>query len=101
MTVLLKLSMDRVPMSLLQTVSKMSFVKNKKTQMSDLILQRNHHVINYKLPNGNTISNEGLPEGLTDESLEKVDNICFFQIFPINFFQNRFRNALKLLLNTV
>ena len=31
MTVLLKLSMDRVPMSLLQSVSKMSFIKNKKT----------------------------------------------------------------------
>lgn len=72
LTVLLKLSMDRVPMSLLQTVSKMSFVKNKKTKMSDLILQRRSDAATYKLPNGQTISNEGLPDGLTDESLEKV-----------------------------
>ncbi len=73
LTVLLKLTMDRVPLSLLQTVSKMSFVKSKKTKMSDLILQgRNESTVEYKLPNGNTISSEGLPDGLTDENLEKV-----------------------------
>ena len=71
LTVLLKLSMDRVPISLLQTVSKISFVKNKKTKMSDLILRRTD-VVTYKLPNGNIISSDGLPEGLTDESLEAV-----------------------------
>ena len=71
MTVLLKLSMDRVPLSLLQTVSKMSFTVQKKTKKSDLILRRTD-VVTYKLPNGNIISSEGLPEGLTDENLEAV-----------------------------
>ena len=71
MTVFLKLSMDRVPMNLLQTVSKMSFVKNKKTTMSDLILDRKD-VVTYKMPNGRIISSEGLPEGLADDSLQRV-----------------------------
>ena len=71
MTVVLKLSMDRVPLSLLQTVSKMSFIKNKKTTMSDLILDRKD-VVTYKMPNGIIISSEGLPEGLADDSLERV-----------------------------
>ena len=39
--------------------------------MSDLILRRTD-VVTYKLPNGNIISSDGLPEGLTDESLEAV-----------------------------
>ena len=43
----------------------------KKTKMSDLILRRTD-VVTYKLPNGNIISSDGLPEGLTDESLEAV-----------------------------
>ena len=71
MTVFLKLSMDRVPMNLLQTMSKMSFVKNKKTTMSDLILDRKD-VVTYKMPNGRIISSEGLPEGLADDSLQRV-----------------------------
>ena len=57
-TVLLKLSMDRVPFHLLQTVSKMSFVKTRKAKMSDLILKR-HEGVTYKLPNGNIISSDG------------------------------------------
>ena len=72
MTVLLKLSMDRVPMNLLQTVSKMSFVKNKKPPTSDLILDRKDNVVTYKMPNGRIISSEGLPTGLADDSLERV-----------------------------
>ena len=80
LTVLLKLSMDRVPLSLLATVSKMSMVKQedmRKTKMADLyktsdLILRRTDVVTYKLPNGNIISSEGLPEGLTDESLEAV-----------------------------
>ena len=72
--------MDRVPLSLLATVSKMSMVKQedmRKTKMSDLyktsdLILRRADVVTYKLPNGNIISSEGLPEGLTDESLESV-----------------------------
>ena len=72
--------MDRVPLSLLATVSKMSMVKQedmRKTKMSDLyktsdLILRRTDVVTYKLPNGNIISSEGLPEGLTDESLESV-----------------------------
>jgi euchromatic histone-lysine N-methyltransferase len=71
LSVSLKLSMSRMPLSLLNSVSKMSFVKAKKTQMSDLILRRTN-VVTYKMPNGKIISSEGLPEGLTDDTLEKV-----------------------------
>ena len=39
--------------------------------MTDLILHRTD-AVTYKMPNGKIISSEGLPEGLTDESLEKV-----------------------------
>ena len=49
----------------------MSFTVQKKTKKSDLILRRTD-VVTYKLPNGNIISSEGLPEGLTDENLEAV-----------------------------
>ena len=61
----------RMPLSLLQTVGKMSFIKNKKTKMTDLILRKTD-VVTYTMPNGKIISSEGLPDGLTDESLEKV-----------------------------
>ena len=71
LTVSLKLSMARMPVSLLQSVGKMSFIKNKKAKMTDLILHRTD-AVTYKMPNGKIISSEGLPEGLTDESLEKV-----------------------------
>ena len=58
----------------------MSMVKQedmRKTKMSDLyktsdLMLRRTDVVTYKLPNGNIISSEGLPEGLTDESLESV-----------------------------
>ena len=58
----------------------MSMVKQedmRKTKMSDLyktsdLILRRTDVVTYKLPNGNIISSEGLPEGLTDESLESV-----------------------------
>ena len=62
-----------MPLSLLQTVSKMSFPKNidKKTSKADLIL-RKKDAVTYTLPNGKIISSEGLPDGLTDESLQKV-----------------------------
>ena len=58
----------------------MSMVKQedmRKTQMSDLyktsdLILRRTDVVTYKLPNGNIISSEGLPEGLTDENLESV-----------------------------
>ena len=56
----------------------MSMVKQEdKTKMSDLyktsdLMLRRTDVVTYKLPNGNIISSEGLPEGLTDESLESV-----------------------------
>ena len=64
-----------MPLSLLQTVSKMSFVKNNNKKNSpskaDLIL-RKKDAVTYTLPNGKIISSEGLPEGLTDESLQKV-----------------------------
>lgn len=39
--------------------------------ITDLILRRTD-AVTYKMPNGKIISSEGLPEGLTDESLEAV-----------------------------
>lgn len=72
MSVSLKLSMSRMPLNLLQTVSKMSLVKGKKTtKRSDSILTGNN-VVTYKMPNGKIITSEGLPDGLTDSVLEKV-----------------------------
>ncbi len=49
----------------------MTFGKSKKPTASDLILSRKD-IVSYKLPNGQIISTEGLPDGLTDESLAKV-----------------------------
>ena len=71
MLVSLNLSMSRMPVHLLQTKSKMTFTKAKKPAASDLILTRKD-IVTYKLPNGQVISSEGLPDGLTDERLEKV-----------------------------
>jgi hypothetical protein len=70
LAVQLKLNMTKVPLSLLQVSSKMTFPKNK-VKKSDLILKR-EDVVTYKMNNGKIISSEGLPEGIGNEALEKV-----------------------------
>ena len=66
----LKVTMSAAPLNLLQTSSRMGFPKNR-VKKSDLIL-KGEDVITYKLANGTIISSEGLPEGIENESLEKV-----------------------------
>ena len=70
-TIQLKLEMGRMPIKLLQSVSKMSFYKNKTKAASELIFKKDN-VIEYKLSNGKVISSEGLPEGIEDQVLAKV-----------------------------
>lgn len=72
LTVQLKLSMERVPLHLLQSVSKMTFPRNK-VKKSDLILQtKREDLVTYKMANGKIISSEGMPEGIENSVLEKI-----------------------------
>lgn len=72
LTVQLKLSMERVPLHLLQTVSKMSVPKNR-TKKSDLILQKaGVDVVTYKMANGKIISSEGMPQGIDNAAMQKI-----------------------------
>ena len=66
----LKLSMNRMPVSLLQSVSKMSFPKNR-SKKSDFVL-KGDAAVTYKMPDGKIISSDRLPEGVSDETLSKV-----------------------------
>lgn len=70
LAVQLKLNMDSVPLSLLQTTSKMTFPRNR-TKKSDLILKR-ENVVTYKMANSKIISSKGLPQGVENAALEKI-----------------------------
>lgn len=66
----LSLEMNRMPLTLLQSVSKITFPKNK-ARKSDLIL-KSEAAVTYKMPDGKIISSECLPSGVGDEALLKV-----------------------------
>ena len=70
-TIQLKLEMARMPLKLLQSVSKMSFYKNKTKTASELGLKKDN-LIEYKMSSGKVISSKGLPEGIEDRVLAKV-----------------------------
>ena len=70
-TIQLKLEMSRMPLKLLQSVSKMSFYKNKSKNASELIFKKDN-LVAYKMSNGKVISSEGLPAGIEDHVLAKV-----------------------------
>jgi len=70
-TIQLKLEMARMPLKLLQSVSKMSFYKSKSKTASELIFKKDN-LVAYKMSNGKVISSEGLPEGIEDHVLAKV-----------------------------
>ena len=70
-TIQLKLEMARMPLKLLQSVSKMSFYKSKSKTASELIFKK-ENLVAYKMSNGKVISSEGLPEGIEDHVLAKV-----------------------------
>ncbi|CAB4055891.1 EHMT [Lepeophtheirus salmonis] len=63
------LKMDRAPIQLLRTVSKMSFANGKKGRPSDDVEE---DIITYKMANGKVISSQGLPLGLDNSILQKV-----------------------------
>ena len=67
----LKLEMSRMPIKLLQSVSKMSFSKNKGKSANELALAKDN-LVSYKMANGKVISSEGLPDGIEDHVLAKV-----------------------------
>eukprot|EP00096_Caligus_rogercresseyi_P001210 TRINITY_DN1190_c0_g1_i3.p1 TRINITY_DN1190_c0_g1~~TRINITY_DN1190_c0_g1_i3.p1 ORF type:complete len:1358 (-),score=455.16 TRINITY_DN1190_c0_g1_i3:220-4293(-) len=66
------LKMDRAPLQLLRSVSKMSFPTMKKEKDSEN--EDSEEVIQYKMPNGKVISSHGLPLGLNNSVLQKVLN---------------------------
>jgi len=67
----LRLQMDRMPLALLTSVSKMSFpAKGKKSAASKH--DEEPPKVSHKLPNGKVISSARLPEGMSDASLAKV-----------------------------
>ena len=70
-TIQLKLEMSRMPLKLLQSVSKMGFYKSKTKNASELIFKKETPVA-YKMSNGKVISSEGLPAGIEDHVLQKV-----------------------------
>ncbi len=72
LAVQLKMNMSHVPLELLQMTSKMTFPPKSKTKKSDLILKRGEDTLTYKMANGKIISSEGLPEGISNDVLEKV-----------------------------
>ena len=70
-TIQLKLEMSRMPIKLLQSVSKMGFNKNKSKNASELVFKKDN-LVAYKMSNGKVISSEGLPAGIEDSVLAKV-----------------------------
>ncbi len=72
----LKLHMSRVPVELLQTSSKMTFPKANKIKEDELAVSAekgsNDSSTCFSLPDGKTVSTEGLPEGISDQDLKKV-----------------------------
>ncbi len=78
LVVQLKLEMARVPLELLQVSSKMSFPQPRsqdlkaKSKTDKILAREDRAAVTYKLPDGKVISSEGLPEGISNEALEKV-----------------------------
>ena len=70
-TIQMKLEMSRMPLKLLQSVSKMGFYKSKSKNACELIFKKENPVA-YKMSNGKVISSEGLPAGIEDHVLAKV-----------------------------
>lgn len=71
LVVQLKLHMTKVPLSLLQVTSKMTFPDHTKTKQSkDIDEEQMGHSI--KLNSGKVISSRGLHEGICKDAMEKV-----------------------------
>jgi len=83
LTVQLKVHMTKMPIQLLQSVSKMSFsVKKANLEVKPLARKLGENLSEYKLPNGKVISAENLPEGITKDVMEKlVDQLQDKQTF--------------------